>query len=353
MAPSTTDKVHENRLRRLAERQGLRLSKSRRRDQTAPDFGSYQLEDRSTGVVVLKRLEAGFGLSLDDAEERLQNRPLGVVPPDRTVNMDVAKVLAPLTERSKEQLAAVFAPISQRLLSEFAPAVLRQLGDLIGKSFAQELLERTKVATYLDFSRVLQVQRSALKVTGVTPEWHRRLSAAVGPVSANRVALSSFGAAAVGVWSRRSPVIDLQNRIGRDWAEQIASAAGTESFARLAAQLTAAFAPHAADLKSTALLMAQTLAPHDWIALAEAAEVATDELANSVQQEDADPRTLAVEEQLQQQVGQRRWPLNVLLYILSAYAGVLADRTVPERDQLIQLLYQLTIAIRRLLDSLS
>jgi hypothetical protein len=52
-------------------------------------------------------------------------------------------------------------------------------------------------------------------------------------------------------------------------------------------------------------------------------------------------------------VGQRRWPLNVLLYILSAYAGVLADRTVPERDQLIQLLYQLIIAIRRLLDSLS
>jgi hypothetical protein len=351
MAYSTTGKVRENRLRRLAERQGLRLSKSRSRDRTAADFGSYQLEDRSTGVVVLKGVEARFGLSLDDVEERLENPQSAVVAMDQTVNMNVAKVLAPLTERSKDQLAAAFAPISQRLLSQVAPAVLRELGDAMGKSFARELLERWKVTTYLDFSRVLQVQRSALKVTGVTPEWHRRLSAAVGP--ANRVALSSVGAAAVGVWSRRSPLFDLQNRIGRDWAEQIASAAGTESFARLAAQMTAAFAPQAAYLKSTALLMAQTMAPHDWIALAEAAEVATDELANSVEQVDADPSILAVEEQLRNQVGQRRWPLNVLLYILSAYAGVLADRTVPERDQLIQLLYQLIIAIRRLLDSLS
>lgn len=37
------DKVRENRLRRMAERQGLRLEKSRRRDPRALDYGNYWL----------------------------------------------------------------------------------------------------------------------------------------------------------------------------------------------------------------------------------------------------------------------------------------------------------------------
>lgn len=36
-------KVAENRLRRMAERQGLRLTRSRRRDIYAPDYGKYAL----------------------------------------------------------------------------------------------------------------------------------------------------------------------------------------------------------------------------------------------------------------------------------------------------------------------
>lgn len=36
-------KVYENRIRRAAERQGLRLEKSRRRDHRAPDYGKYRL----------------------------------------------------------------------------------------------------------------------------------------------------------------------------------------------------------------------------------------------------------------------------------------------------------------------
>lgn len=45
MVSSTHEKVRENRLRRMAERQGLRLVKSRRRDPRALDFGVCWLED--------------------------------------------------------------------------------------------------------------------------------------------------------------------------------------------------------------------------------------------------------------------------------------------------------------------
>jgi hypothetical protein len=43
MASSTAEKVRENRLRRMAERQGLRLEKSRRRDPSAIGYGRYML----------------------------------------------------------------------------------------------------------------------------------------------------------------------------------------------------------------------------------------------------------------------------------------------------------------------
>jgi hypothetical protein len=39
--------VSENRLRRMAERQGLELRKSRRRDVNATEYGGYWLVDRS------------------------------------------------------------------------------------------------------------------------------------------------------------------------------------------------------------------------------------------------------------------------------------------------------------------
>jgi hypothetical protein len=45
MSSSTNEKVRENRLRRMAERQGLRLVKSRRRDPFARDFGVYWVVD--------------------------------------------------------------------------------------------------------------------------------------------------------------------------------------------------------------------------------------------------------------------------------------------------------------------
>lgn len=57
MASSTDVKVLENRLRRAAGRQGMTLSKTRRRDPRALDFGHYYL-DRD-GVRVLDAPDLG------------------------------------------------------------------------------------------------------------------------------------------------------------------------------------------------------------------------------------------------------------------------------------------------------
>lgn len=44
-------KVRENRLRRMAERQGLKLLKNPRRDPRATDYGSYMLTDANAVLV--------------------------------------------------------------------------------------------------------------------------------------------------------------------------------------------------------------------------------------------------------------------------------------------------------------
>jgi hypothetical protein len=66
---STDDKVRENRLRRMAERQGLTLQKSRRRDPHANDYGLYRLLDAKTGAPA--SVGDTFRLSLDEIEETL------------------------------------------------------------------------------------------------------------------------------------------------------------------------------------------------------------------------------------------------------------------------------------------
>ena len=65
------EKVRENRLRRMAERQGLRLEKSRRRDPRAVDYGTYQLVDPATNTLVSYGLGGGYGLNLDEIEHAL------------------------------------------------------------------------------------------------------------------------------------------------------------------------------------------------------------------------------------------------------------------------------------------
>lgn len=64
-------KVRENRLRRAADRQGLRLQRSRRRDPRALGYGTYRLTDARTGSVVAAGSESGYGLTLDQVELHL------------------------------------------------------------------------------------------------------------------------------------------------------------------------------------------------------------------------------------------------------------------------------------------
>lgn len=65
------EKVRENRLRRMAGRQGLGISKSRRRDPRAIDFGGYMLYDLSSKGLILGGGTWAYSASLDDIEEYL------------------------------------------------------------------------------------------------------------------------------------------------------------------------------------------------------------------------------------------------------------------------------------------
>jgi len=68
-------KVLENRLRRMAARQGLRLEKSRARDPRAYVYGTYQLVDVSINGIVASGGQNGYGLSLDVVARELYGEP--------------------------------------------------------------------------------------------------------------------------------------------------------------------------------------------------------------------------------------------------------------------------------------
>jgi hypothetical protein len=70
----SSEKVRENRLRRMAQRQGLRLLKSRRRDPNARDYGGFALIKPDGNSA-----EHGFdpwpySATLDEIEEVLKRR---------------------------------------------------------------------------------------------------------------------------------------------------------------------------------------------------------------------------------------------------------------------------------------
>ncbi len=67
------EKTRENRLRRKAERCGLRLIKSARRDPDASDYGLYALLDLQTGGAVNPALAGRWTCSwtLDEVEHYL------------------------------------------------------------------------------------------------------------------------------------------------------------------------------------------------------------------------------------------------------------------------------------------
>jgi hypothetical protein len=71
----TSMKVRENRLRRMAERQGFRLVKSRRRDPRAINYGRYRIEAADGVEATGFDSPMGWGLTLDEAEAKLTRRP--------------------------------------------------------------------------------------------------------------------------------------------------------------------------------------------------------------------------------------------------------------------------------------
>jgi len=74
-------KVRENRMRRMAQRQGLRLEKSRRRDPRAYDFGTYYLvqgpppERGGTNWRERDLVSPEQGMTLDEVEKWLTQPP--------------------------------------------------------------------------------------------------------------------------------------------------------------------------------------------------------------------------------------------------------------------------------------
>lgn len=65
-------KTYENRLRRAADRQGLRLEKSRSRDPRATDYNTYMLVDVATNTLSAYGAQSGYGLGLDEIDQALQ-----------------------------------------------------------------------------------------------------------------------------------------------------------------------------------------------------------------------------------------------------------------------------------------
>lgn len=65
---TTDDKTTENRLRRMAQRQGFTLVKSRRRDPRALDYDRYMIVDSTTNCVVAGADTGRLSMSLDDVE---------------------------------------------------------------------------------------------------------------------------------------------------------------------------------------------------------------------------------------------------------------------------------------------
>ena len=64
----TSEKVRENRIRRVLKRQGYRLVKSRRRDPQALDYGDYMIVDERK-CCILGKDPWSFSATLDEVEE--------------------------------------------------------------------------------------------------------------------------------------------------------------------------------------------------------------------------------------------------------------------------------------------
>lgn len=64
------EKTHENKIRRMAKRQGYVLQSSNLKDKKAIDYGTYRLSDLKTGTIIYAK-ETGYGYDITEIENYL------------------------------------------------------------------------------------------------------------------------------------------------------------------------------------------------------------------------------------------------------------------------------------------
>jgi hypothetical protein len=75
-----TKQATKNRLRRIAQRRGYRLIKSRLRDKAAPGYGGYMLIAAFGNLVMLGADPHSFSATLDEVEDYLNQAAAGDHP---------------------------------------------------------------------------------------------------------------------------------------------------------------------------------------------------------------------------------------------------------------------------------
>ena len=67
----TEEKVLENRIRRVAQRRGMKVVKSRRRSSRSVDYGGYMLIDVATNSVILGGSPIAFSATAEEIDSYL------------------------------------------------------------------------------------------------------------------------------------------------------------------------------------------------------------------------------------------------------------------------------------------
>lgn len=99
------DKAEINRIRRKAQRLGMKLEKSPRRDPAAEDFDTFALIAADGSPVLSDPKRFGFGFSLGRIESYLDQDILVVLPDSREVP-ECAAVLRPLHVETRGRISA-------------------------------------------------------------------------------------------------------------------------------------------------------------------------------------------------------------------------------------------------------
>jgi hypothetical protein len=98
----------------MAERRGLRLQKSPRRDPRAWDFGTYQLVDGQEGWVVAEQMAGrGYGMSLDDIEEWLTGKAVRMY---KITALMKPRPFPAVTTEQRERFAGAIGQLFSRMI---------------------------------------------------------------------------------------------------------------------------------------------------------------------------------------------------------------------------------------------